>query len=195
MNRRGFWVGFLSGALTLLVSVFVTAYGFYRYWNDNAKNAAVFVSQPMSGSNSGNQVQLYFPLEKFLAMSSMPSLQLSLIQNQVRVRIYRQPFSALPLKLTVDIMGVPHVKNGFFMLKHVVGYVDHIPIPSTILFAAIASEGGKYGVRVNEQRDTFYIDRTFGSYRLTGYDATSKDLIISMPVSTVLKAARNQTTL
>ncbi len=195
VNRRAFSIGFLSGVLTLAIVTVFALFGIYFYWNDAAGNTTVFVSQPVTKNSENNQVQLYFPLEKFLAWSSTPSLQLALIQNQVRVRIFRQPFASLPIQVTIDILGVPNVWHGFFMLKNVKGYVDHIPIPANLLFTAIAAEGGKYGVRVNETRDTLFIDRTFGAYRLTGYDETSKDLIITMPVSTVLKAAQNQTTL
>ena len=195
MVRRVFFIGFLTGVMALIVVLAVTSVGFYWYWNDTAKTAAVYVSAPVPKHNGANQVQLYFPLEKFLVWSSTANLQLTMISNQVRVRMLRQPFSALPVTLTIDILGVPNVWHGFFMLKKVKGYVDHIPIPTGILFTAIAAEGGKYDVRVNSQRDTLFIDRTFGTYRLTGYDALSKDLIISMPVSTVLKAAREQTTL
>ncbi len=195
MTRRAFYLGFTSGVLSLFIVTVLSLFGMYWYWNDHASQTAVFVSQPTPSSGASNQVQLYFPLEKFLSWSSTSSLQLALIQNQVRVRIFRQPFASLPIRLTIDILGSPSVWHGFFMLKKVKGYVDHIPIPANILFTAIAAEGGKYDVHVNEKRDTLYIDRTFGSYRLSGYDETSKDLIISMPVSTVLKAAQNQTTL
>jgi hypothetical protein len=195
MVRRVFLIGFLTGVMALIVVLVVTSVSLYWYWNDTAKTAAVYVSSPVSKNSGANQVQLYFPLEKFLVFSSTANLQLTMISNQVRVRMFRQPFSALPVTLTIDILGVPNVWHGFFMLKKVKGYVDHIPIPTDILFTAIAAEGGKYDVRVNSQRDTLFIDRTFGAYRLTGYDTLSKDLIISMPVSTVLKAAREQTTL
>ena len=195
MVRRVYLAGFFSGMVAFATAAVLTAFGFYWRFNDTANNAAVFAAQPVAKGSAANQVQLYFPLERFLAWSSTSDLQLALIQNQVRVRLYRQPLSSVPLHLTIDILGVPSVSNGFFMLKKVKGFIDHIPIPAGILFSAIAAEGGKYGVRVNQSRDTLFIDRTFGAYRLAGYDITTKDLIITMPVSTVLKAARNETPL
>ncbi len=195
MARRGFYAGFFSGVASVIVVVAIAGAGLYRYFNQTANNAAVFATAPVTKGNETNQVQIYFPLEKFLTFSSTADLQLALIKNQVRVRIERQPLPNVPLWLTVDILGVPSVQNGFFTLKKVQGYLDHIPIPAHILLTAIAAEGGKYGVRVNQSRDTLFIDRTFGSYRLVGYDPTTKDLVISMPVNAVLKAAKGQTVL
>lgn len=169
------------------------ATGTYLYFNQSANNAAIFAQITTPKDNGSNQVELYFPLEKFLALRSTPDLRLQLVRDQVHVRLMRKPFSALPLTLTVDILGTPTVWQGYFMLKKVSGYVDHIPIPESILFSAIAAEGGRYGVRVNAARDTLFIDHTNDTYRLIGYDTNSHDLIIAMPVSTVLKAARDQT--
>lgn len=133
---------------------------------------------------------MYFPLERFLAWRSTPSLRLSLAGDVVHVRFALHPFSAMGFHVPVDIHGIPEVSRGLFRLSHVGGSVGNIPLPTALLLDAIAVEGAKYGVRVNPQDDRLAIDRSFGQYQLVGYDVMTRDLVISIPVSSVEDAAR-----
>lgn len=189
-----FAVGMLSGVLATLGCAAAGGYAAYRYLNAQAAQNAVFVGSP-APSAGGGQVQMYFPLERFLAWRSTSTLRLGMQGNRVAVSLATVVIPQLNLNVNVDIFGDPSVWRHDFTLTHVAGFVDHIPVPTRLLLAAIAAKGGRYGVHVNDGRDSLYIVRNTGQYELVGYDAATRDLIISLPVQTVLRAADNRTPL
>ncbi|PWI57051.1 hypothetical protein [Sulfoacidibacillus thermotolerans] len=193
-KRRIFTAGILTGiALTLVMfSLFIV--GAMHYLQQKADQTSVFAIAP-DQQPKDNRVQLYFPLEKFLAWRSTAQLQLGMINDRVVIHLMVHPFTQIPLQFAVSIFGTPNVYHGYFMLSQVHGTVDGVPLPTSWLLTAIADEGAKYGVHVNDKKDTLYIEKTFGAYRLVGYDMQTKDLIISLPVQTVEHAAQGQVTL
>ncbi len=192
--RMNFIAGILTGILIVVIGIGLFAVGAVRYLQQKAEQTSVFAVAPNQGSNN-NRVQLYFPLEKFLVWRSSSQLQLGMVGDQVSIHLMVHPLTQLPVDFSVSIQGIPDVYRGFFMLSRVHGSIDGLPVPTPWLLTAIADEGVKYGVHVNKSKDTLYIEKTFGAYRLVGYDAQSKDLIISLPVQTVEHAARGQVAL
>ena len=186
-----FVAGMVAGVLVTLGCAAAGGYVAYRYFNAQAAQSAVFAGSSPS-SAGGGQVQMYFPLERFLAWRSTPTLQLGMQNNRVSVALSTVVIPPLNLNVHVEILGDPSVWRHDFTLTHVTGYVDHIPIPTRLLLAAIAAKGAQYGVHVNDARDSLYIVRNTGQYELVGYDAATRDLIISLPVQTVLRAADNR---
>lgn len=183
--------GMFAGVLVTLGCAVAGGYAAYRYLNAQAAQNAVFANSPPSTARGG-QVQMYFPLERFLAWRSTPALQLGMQNNRVSVALSTVVIPPFNLHVHVTILGDPSVWRHDFTLTHVSGYVDRIPIPTGVLLAAIAAKGAQYGVHVNEAHDTLYIIRNTGQYELVGYDAATRDLIISLPVQTVLRAADNR---
>ncbi len=186
-----FAAGMLSGVLVTLGCAAAGGYAAYRYLNAQAAQNAVFANSP-APSTGGGQVQMYFPLERFLAWRSTPALQLGMRGNRVFVSLSTAVVPSLHFNVRVEIFGDPTVWRHDFTLTHVTGYVDHIPLPAKLLLTAIAAKGSQYGVHVNNARDSLYIVRNTGQYELVGYDAATRDLIISLPVQTVLRAADNR---
>ncbi|MHB1682799.1 MAG: hypothetical protein ACYCYO_08240 [Bacilli bacterium] len=189
--RLYFGIGFATGILTTAVLLVALAAGAFSYMRDQAAHSASYAMAP-DATAPGTRVELYFPLEKFLAWRSTQRVGLAMKGEDVHVHLLVKPFTQLPVQIAVDIYGKPGVYHGYFTLSHVSGTVNRIPVPKTLLLTAIASDGNQYGVHVNNQRDTLYIERTFGAYRLVGYDPASRDLVISLPVQVVERAARGQ---
>ncbi len=186
-----FTSGILIGVLATMVVLFFAAVGALNYMKDQAANSATFAMLPDKASGE-NRVELYFPLERFLSWRSTHQILLGMTGDRVHAQIVSQIIPQLHFNVSIDIFGTPGVSNGYFSLTNLAGYVDHIPVPRTLLLGAIASDGEKYGVHVNSARDSLLIEKNFGSYKLVGYDDLSRDLVISLPVSAVEKAARGQ---
>lgn len=191
LPRLYFGFGFAAGILATAALLVGLAAGAFTYMRDQAAHSASFAMAP-DATAPGNRVELYFPLEKFLAWRSTQKVNLAMSGEDVHVHLLAKPFSQFPLQIAIDIYGRPSVNHGYFTLSDVTGTVDHVPVPKTLLLTAIASDGTQYGVHVNDQRDALYIERTFGAYRLVGYDPASRDLVISLPVQVVERAARGQ---
>ncbi|MHB1627464.1 MAG: hypothetical protein ACYCVB_03665 [Bacilli bacterium] len=189
--RLYFGLGFAAGIVATAVLLVALAAGALTYLRDQAAHSASFAMAP-AATAPGNRVELYFPLEKFLAWRSTQRVGLAMSGEEVHIHLLAKPFSQCPVQVSVDIYGTPGVYHGYFTLGHVRGAVDHIPVPKTLLLSAIASDGNQYGVHVNAKRDAIYIERTFGAYQLVGYDPASRDLVISLPVQVVERAARGQ---
>ncbi len=186
-----FALGVFTGFLLTVAIFFGAVIGALTYVEHQGQNNAVFAVTKDTTDNT-NRVQLYFPLERFLQWRSTPQLALSMKGDTVHVRLSAQVVPQFHFRVAVDIAGVPSVSNGYFTLQNVSGAVDHIPVPTTLLLGAIAMDGAHYGIQVNDAKDTLYVEKTFGSYRLAGYDAATRDLIISLPIQTVEQAARGQ---
>lgn len=186
---RAFLSGLFAGVFGTLLLLFLAGSGVVLYVQRAARMAAIPALAP-APAPAGSRVEMYFPLERFLAWRSTPSLRLSLAGDVVQVRFALHPFSTLRFHVPVEIHGTPEVERGLFRLAHVGGSVGNIPLPTGVLLDAMAAEGAKYGVRVNANEDELAIDRSFGQYRLVGYDAMTRDLVISIPVSSVEDAAR-----
>lgn len=192
--KKSFVAGLFTGILIVLVTLVLFAVGTLRYLEQKAQQTSVFAVAPDQGSNN-SRVQLYFPLDKFLSWRSSSKLQLGMVGNEVSIHLNVHPFTQFPVQVAVSIQGVPNVYHGYFMLSQVHGSVDGLPVPTPWLLTAISDEGAQYGVHVSSHKDALYIEKTFGEYRLVGYDAQSQDLIISLPVQTVEHAARGQVAL
>ncbi len=189
--RYTFVLGLLSGFVLTIGLIFVSAIGALSYVQKHEQQSAVYAVTP-DGSNTGNRVQLYFPLERFLAWRSTSELKLSMQGDTVHVRLSALIIPAFQFHVAVDIAGVPDVTHGYFTLQNVHGSVDSIPVPTNLLLGAIAMDGVKYGIHVNDTKDTLYVEKTFGSYQLAGYDQATRDLVISLPIQAVEQAARGQ---
>lgn len=186
-----FWSGLATGAIATLVVGAGALYGTLSYMTSRADQSAVFASSPASATLD-NRVQMYFPLERFLTWRSTAATQMSMQGDQVRVELTEQPFASIGIHLDVAIYGTPAVIRGDFALQNVSGSVDNIPLPRSLVLGAIAADGERYGVHVNAARDTLYVIKKLGDYRLIGYDAKARDLVLSLPVSAVEAAARHQ---
>lgn len=193
--RLSFWGGFIAGLTAAVASAGILTLGAISYVRDRAATAAIPATRLSPAFVAGGRVQLYFPLERFLTWRSTPQIQFDMIGDQVHIRLSVQPLQAFPWRVPVDIYGVPGVARGYFELTQVRGRVDHLPVPTGMLLDAIAIEGLKYGVHVNASKDELFVEKTFGPYRLVGYDVLARDLIISLPVRTVENAARGQASL
>jgi len=193
--RRGtapaFWLGLFAGFAATITLGAATVYGVARYMAAQTDQSAVFASSPAT-TTTDNRVQMYFPLERFLTWRSTTSTEMSMQGDQVRVQFYARPFPAIGLTFGVDIYGTPAVIHGDFALRNVSGYLDHIPLPKSLVLGAIASGAQQYGVHVNAAHDTLYVVKKLGDYRLIGYDAKAHDLVLSLPVSAVEEAAGHQ---
>ncbi|KUO96867.1 hypothetical protein [Ferroacidibacillus organovorans] len=189
-RMRGFVRGVILGVAATLGTLALCVVLFARYLETAGQQAAVPVNTPPVSST--NRVELYFPLERFLAWRSTPQLQMDMRGKDVHVHVNVHPIASLLLTLSVDIYGLPNVVNGQFVLRSVHGSIDHIPIPTSLLLGAIAREGSAYGVYTNTKQDELAIDKTFGTSRLVGFDHPANDLIISVPVSAVLRAAHGE---
>lgn len=187
---RGFVKGVILGATGTLVALSLCVVLFARYLETASQQTTIAVNTPQV--NSSNRVELYFPLERFLAWRSTPNLQMDMRGQDVHVHVNVHPITSLGITLSVDIYGQPNVVNGQFVLRSVHGSIDHIPIPTSLLLGAIAREGSTYGVYTNTKQDELAIAKTFGTSRLVGFDHPANDLIISVPVSAVLRAAHGE---
>lgn len=191
---RWFFFGFTVGIIATVAILLVGTIGTLQFMAEKANNSAIFANAPVQ-ANGNNEVQLYFPLERFLVWRSTPVIQLGMIHDEVHAQVTSEILPQIHFRVSVDIFGKPSITDGYFSLSHVYGYVDHFPVPQSILLGAIATDGEKYGIHVNAVTDSLFIEKNFGSYRLLGYDALSRDLVISIPVSAVEHAARGQSIL
>ncbi|MCY0875034.1 MAG: hypothetical protein OWT28_01945 [Firmicutes bacterium] len=186
-----FWAGLGTGVVATVVILAGGLYGTLSYMTSRADQSVVFASNPAT-TKADNRVQMYFPLERFLAWRSTTSTQMSMQGDRVRVDLSAKPFASLGITLGVAIYGTPAVIHGDFALQNVSGYVDNIPLPKSLVLGAIAADGERYGVHVNDARDTLYVIKNLGDYRLIAYDAKARDLVLSLPVATVEAAAKHQ---
>lgn len=194
MRSAPFISGVLCGAVATLAILSGTGLVLAGYLRAQAQTSAEFAAGPVERNDSG-AVELYFPLERFLAWRSTPALQLDMAGDRVHVHMVASIFPPLGLAADLDILGVPSVRRDDFMLSRVVGFVDHIPVPTRLLLGAIALEGERYGVHVDSASDSLIIRKTTGSIRLVGYDRETRDLVISLPASAVIRAAGDRTLL
>ena len=193
-RRTAFWLGLLCGFTAAAALICGAALGAAAYLGGQAADSAAFAAAaPLTAAD--NQVELYFPLERFLAWRSTPKLQLDMVKNRVHAHMEVVLLPALRLRVGLDLFGEPGVAGDYFALTHVVGFVDHIPVPRDLLLGAIAVAGARYGVHVNSARDSLLIERNTGAYHLVGYDKGTRDLIISLPASAILRAAGGRTPL
>ncbi len=189
--RHAFTLGLISGFVLTTGLIFISAISALSYVQQQGQKSATYAVTP-DLSNSGNRVQLYFPLERFLAWRSTSELKLFMQGDTVHVRLAALIIPAFQFHVAVDIAGIPSVTHGYFTLQNVHGSVDAIPVPTNLLLGAIAMDGAKYGIHVNDAKDTLYVEKTFGSYQLAGYDQATRDLVISLPIQAVEQAARGQ---
>ncbi|MCY0869439.1 MAG: hypothetical protein OWT27_02485 [Firmicutes bacterium] len=184
-----FALGVAVGAVGTLLVAGSTAFIAYAHLRQQARTAAVFANIPPPVTKE-SRVLLYFPLQRFLAWRSRPHLELELVGQDVRIQTTTDLIPLFGLTVQVDVVGRPAVERGHFILTQVHGYVDYVPVPKPLILAAVAREGVKLGVTVDEARDLVSVDRSFGAYRLIAYDARGQDLVISVPVRDVLQAAQ-----
>jgi len=188
--RRHFWLGLCTGVVCTVTVLTVGLLGSLRYMASQADQSVEFAHTPAVLA-ADNRVEMYFPLERFLTWRSTASITMNMQNQLVHVHLNTDPFPALHLTLGFDIYGKPGVVHGDFALSQVAGYVDHIPLPRALVLGAIAADGARFGVRVNAKRDTLYVIKSLGDYRLIGYDQSTGDLVLSLPVQAVERAARS----
>lgn len=186
-----FWPGVAVGVILCAVSGLLTLVGISNFLATDAAQSSVYATSPLA-TDGADRVQMYFPLENFLTWRSTGTLHMNMTGNTVHVHLTARPFPALGLTVSVDILGQPYVTHGDFALRDVTGFIDHIALPKSFVLGAIAADGQHYGVHVSEARDSLFVVKSLGDYRLIGYDANTRDLILSLPVQSVERAARNQ---
>ncbi len=190
-RRAGaFAIGVATGVVGTVLLAGSAAVVAYAHLREQARSTAVFANMPATVDKE-SRVLLYFPLQRFLSWRSRPKLQLELIGQDVRIQTTTDLIPLFGFTVQVDVVGRPNVVRGHFVLTGVHGYVDYVPMPKALILAAVAREGVKMGVTVDEQRDLVSVDRSFGAYRLISYDARGQDLVISVPVRDVLQAAQD----
>jgi len=189
--RSRFWPGVGVGILFSAVGLLLTLIGAANFFAKDAAQSSVYATSPMV-TDGADRVQMYFPLENFLTWRSTSTLHMNMTGNEVHVHLTARPFPALGLTFSVDILGRPYVTHGDFALRDVTGFIDQIALPQSFVLGVIAADGQHYGVHVSEAHDSLFVVKSLGDYRLIGYDANTRDLILSLPVQSVERAARNQ---
>ncbi len=162
-----------------------TLYGGYAYLKAMSKTPLASQNIIQSAPSQQNKpfATLSLPITGLLQQVSTNTMQMSVQGDKLKIvnRTLQIPF--LPFGVSITLTGRLFVLHGYLVINHVQGKVDSLPIPSFLLFDAIARQGSTYGIVADAQNDRLWIVRTFSPFSLLRYQASTQSISIGIPQS------------